>query len=195
MTKISILLILFRFLLAPIILLIAYFLPEKGSTTIVVLMYLGFLSDIFDGIIARKLNVSTQKMRRLDSQVDIVFWISIVVSAWIMFPLVFKNYALPIFLILLLEISCNLISIIRFKKAPGTHAYLAKFWRITLLVAFTALIGFGYSGFTFATALIVGIISYLESILIILILPVWTSDIPSIYHAREIRKNYLKKNE
>ena len=49
-------LILFRLLLAPIIFGLAYFYGENSKMLILVLMYLGLISDIFDGIIARHRN-------------------------------------------------------------------------------------------------------------------------------------------
>ena len=70
-------LILFRFLLAPVILALAYFIGENSKIIIVVLMYLGLISDIFDGIIARRQNSSTEKLRRLDSQTDMIFQVRI----------------------------------------------------------------------------------------------------------------------
>ncbi|RYF19418.1 MAG: CDP-alcohol phosphatidyltransferase family protein, partial [Flavobacteriales bacterium] len=70
------LLILFRFLLAPTILFMAWRMGESATNLILVLMFLGLMSDIFDGIIARKQQISTEKMRRLDSQTDLVFWLS-----------------------------------------------------------------------------------------------------------------------
>ena len=71
-------LILFRFLLAPTILWIAYATPESvARPAIVIAIVVGLLSDIFDGIIARHRGISTVKMRRLDSQTDLVFWLSV----------------------------------------------------------------------------------------------------------------------
>ena len=66
-------LILFRLLLAPIILGLAYFIGDDSKITIVVLMYLGLISDILDGIVARKQGVSSTSLRRMDSQTDMVF--------------------------------------------------------------------------------------------------------------------------
>ncbi len=45
-------------------------------------MFIGLLTDIFDGIIARKVGVSSEKLRRLDSQVDLVFWLSLGFAAY-----------------------------------------------------------------------------------------------------------------
>jgi len=67
------LLILLRLLMAPVILFLGWKFGENGALAILILMYIGLFSDIFDGIIARKQNISTEKLRRLDSQVDMLF--------------------------------------------------------------------------------------------------------------------------
>lgn len=195
-TRIPILLVIFRFLLAPVILAITFCFHENGRAAIVILMYLGLISDIFDGIIARNLGVATEKLRRLDSQVDMIFWLAIGISTWILFPDLIKNNAFPIILIFSMEAMCYLISIIRFGKEPCTHSFLAKMWGITLLIAFTSLIGFNVAGIPFLITIIFGLVSHFDRILILLILPEWTHDIPSIYHAVLIRKGIaFKKNK
>ena len=74
MKRLPYLLILFRFLLAPTILWVAYKAEEPTARLwIVVFIVLGLLSDIFDGIIARYMGVCTVAMRRMDSQTDLIF--------------------------------------------------------------------------------------------------------------------------
>jgi len=60
MKTIPYLLIATRFCLAPIILLLAYFKGEESRFLILSLMYFGLLTDIFDGIVARKAGVSSE---------------------------------------------------------------------------------------------------------------------------------------
>jgi cardiolipin synthase (CMP-forming) len=188
-------LILFRLLLAPIILLLAINFEESSRFVIMVLMFLGLISDIFDGIIARKQNLSTEKLRRQDSQVDLIFWLSIGISTWIIFPSLIMENKIPIFIIFIMEALCYLISILKFGKETCTHAFLSKLWGLTLLIAFTSLLGFNKAGFPLYIAIITGLISHLDVISIILILPKWTHDVPSAYHACLIRKNVtIKKN-
>lgn len=189
-------LILFRFLLAPIILALAYFVGERSKMTILVLMYLGLLSDILDGIIARKQHLSSAKLRRMDSQTDMIFWLSIGVATWILYPTLISNNAPVIWTILGMEAACYLISIVKFKKETCTHAFLSKLWGITLLIAFTSLIGFNHAGVPFFMAITMGLISHIDRILITLILPKWSHDIPSAYHAYLIRRGIaFKRNE
>lgn len=189
-------LIIFRLILAPVILSLVYFLRQESRVTVIVLMYLGLLSDILDGIIARELNVSSEKLRRFDSQTDMLFWVSIGVSTWLLYPDLISAHRIPIILIFVMEGMCYLISIIKFGKETCTHAYLSKLFGIALLVAFTSLIGFNHAGISFFIAILFGLISHVDRILITLILPQWTHDIPSFYHAYLIRKGIeFKRNK
>lgn len=180
-------LIMFRLALAPVILALVYFLGEQSRVTVIILMYLGLFSDIADGIIARHLEVSSPKLRRLDSQADMIFWVSVGVSTWLLYPDLIRDNRVPIIVIFVMEGMCYAISILKFGKETCTHAWLSKLWGITLLVAFTALIGFNHAGIPFTLAIVFGLISHVDRILITMILPKWTHDIPSFYHAYLIR--------
>ena len=158
-------------------------------------MYFGLLTDIFDGIIARKFGVSSEKLRRLDSQIDLIFWLSIGFAAYFLNPDLIKTEWLSIVLVFSLEVLCYLVSWIKFGKETCTHAWLSKLWGVSLVIAFTYLIGFQNAGWAFDLAVILGLISHLDVILIILILPKWQYDIPTFYHAWKIRKGKkLKKS-
>ena len=189
-------LILFRLALVPIILGLAYFIGENAKYGILILMYLGLISDIFDGIIARKKNISTEKLRRMDSQIDMLFWLSIGFSTWLLYPKLIADNAQFILPIIALEVICYAISFLKFKKETCTHAFLSKLWGISLLVAFTSMIGFEHAGLPFAAAIFIGFLAYIDVILILLILPKWDHDIPSAYHAYLIRKGIkFKRND
>ncbi|MGY6647323.1 CDP-alcohol phosphatidyltransferase family protein [Wenyingzhuangia sp. IMCC45574] len=188
-------LILFRFLLAPIIVGLSYYIGDASRTTIVILIYLGLISDILDGIIARKQQISSETLRRLDSQTDMIFWLSCGFATWILFPELIMSNIFPIRAILAMEIGCYLISFVKFKKETCTHAFLSKLWGISLLIAFTSLIGFNHAGIPFHATIVMGLLSHVDRILIVLILPKWTHDVPSAYHAFLIRKGIdFKRN-
>lgn len=181
-------LILFRALLAPIIVSVAFLYGQMIAPLIVILMYLGLFSDIFDGIIARKLNISTTTLRRLDSIVDILFWISIAIASWLLYPELLYQNRWFISLLLCTEILCHLVSFIKFGKELATHAYLSKLWGISLLISFTVLLGYGKAGLWLYSCIILGVIAHIDCIAITLLLPKWMHDIPSTYHAYLIRK-------
>ena len=193
MKNIPYLLIAIRFLFAPIIFFLAYLKDEESRFIILTLMFIGLLTDIFDGIIARKVGVSTEKLRRLDSQVDLVFWLSLGFAAYFINPEVIKYHWQSIAIVFIMEALCYIISMVKFKKETCTHAWLSKLWGLSLLIAFTYLIGFQQAGWAFYLAIILGLVSHIDVILIILILPKWQYDVPSCYHAWSIRKGKQRK--
>ncbi|MGB0177735.1 MAG: CDP-alcohol phosphatidyltransferase family protein, partial [Owenweeksia sp.] len=136
------LLIMVRFIMAPLMLISAWNYQSRATWFIITLLYLGFISDIFDGIIARHRGESSQKLRRMDSQVDMVFWLSAGFSLWFIAPDIISENKAGILMIFLMEASCYAVSLLKFGKETCTHAWLSKFWGITLLLAFTAMLGF-----------------------------------------------------
>ena len=193
MKKLPYILIATRFLLAPIIFLLAYFGIENSRNLILILMYFGLFTDIFDGIIARKVGVSSEKLRRLDSQTDLVFWLAIGFATYFLNPKIIQEHWKSISLIFGMEALCYIVSLWKFGKETCTHAWISKLWGISLLIAFTSLIGFSEAGWAFYLCVILGFISHLDVILIILILPKWQFDVPSSYHAWKIRNGKLLK--
>ncbi|MDH6250729.1 CDP-diacylglycerol--glycerol-3-phosphate 3-phosphatidyltransferase [Chryseobacterium sp. H1D6B] len=193
MKKLPYILIAIRFIIAPVILLLAYLKGGESRFIILILMYLGLLTDIFDGIAARKTGVSSEKLRRLDSQTDLIFWLSLGFASYLLTPELIKNEWESILLIFIMEALCYIISIWKFGKETCTHAFLAKMWGLSLLTAFTYLIGFQQAGWAFYLAVGVGLVSHIDVILIILLLPKWQYDVPSCYHAWEIRKGKQRK--
>lgn len=188
MKNIPYILLAIRFVFAPVIFFLAYLKGEEQRFIILTLMFLGLLTDIFDGIIARKIGVSSEKLRRLDSQIDLVFWLSLGFAAYFINPEVIKSHWPAIAVIFIMEAVCYIISILKFGKETCTHAFLSKIWGLSLLIAFTYLIGLQEIGWAFYLAIILGVVSHIDVILIILILPKWQYDVPSCYHAWNIRR-------
>ncbi|MEN4759248.1 CDP-alcohol phosphatidyltransferase family protein [Chryseobacterium sp. C39-AII1] len=193
MKTIPYILIATRFILAPIILSLAYFKGEESRFLILGLMYFGLLTDIFDGIIARKVGASSEKLRRLDSQTDLIFWLSLGFASYFLNLGLIKNEWPGIVLIFVMEALCYIISIWKFGKETCTHAFLSKMWGLSLLITFTYLIGFQQTNWAFYLTIVLGLIAHIDVILIILILPKWQYDVPSCYHAWKISKGKQRK--
>ena len=188
MKKLPHLLIAFRLVLGPVMIGITYILTEAGRPLLVMLLLLGLLSDIFDGIIARYHQVSTATLRRMDSQTDLVFWLCAGWCTWMLDPEIISANCYLIILMLLMESLTYVLSIAKFGKETCTHALLSKLWGLSLFVGFTSLIGFGYGGLPLKLAFTLGIISHIDIYLIIIFLPKWTHDVPSAWHAWQIRQ-------
>jgi phosphatidylglycerophosphate synthase len=154
----------------------------------VILLTIGLLTDIFDGIIARKLEISSERLRRLDSNIDQVFFISVALATYIQYPDFFKSNALKIIVLLAFEALTYITSYIKFKKEIATHTIGAKIWTLLLFATLIQVILKGNSIIFFELCFWIGIITRLEIIAIVLTLKNWTNDVPSIYQAIKIRK-------
>ncbi len=180
MKSVPILLIGFRFLLSFIIPLIGFVNFEYARAIMVILVVLGLLSDMFDGIIARGLNVSTDWLRKMDSNVDIVFAIGVLVSCFILNEEMF-NYLPQFLVVLVLELTTYLSFWIKFRKQPSNHSYLTKCFGLLLFITSGMIIG--WANFTlFPILFVVAMLSYLDGFAILIYLKKYRIDNKSVFH-------------
>lgn len=184
-------LVLLRLLLAPTVLLTAYYGGTDQGKLIVVLLIVAMLSDLFDGVIARKRNVATPALRKWDSNVDLIFWLATLLAAALLYPELIWEHRLPILVLVLLEAAMYLLSFFRFRKGPANHAYLTKLWGLSVLLSLSSIIGWGLAGIPFVVMFVLGIVAYVDGLVILALLPHWQSDIPSLFHAAKIRREAL----
>lgn len=160
-------------------------------------MVWAIISDIFDGIIARKLNISTQKLRRLDSSVDQIFWVCTLIGTFLLCRNFFIDNYKKLAVVIFLEALTYLISFLKFRKEVATHAILSKLWTLTILATLVEVVLTNSSNLLFNICIYTGILTRLEIMAILLVIKEWTNDVPSLYHAfllrqgKEIKRNQL----
>lgn len=154
----------------------------------VTLLIIGLLTDVFDGIIARRLQISTEKMRRWDSTVDQLFFTAVIFASYIKHPDFYQLHSTQIGILVALEILCYVVSFLKFKKEIATHSIGAKIWSLFLCAILIDVFIETQSQVLFELFFWIGILSRIEIIAIILILKSWTHDVPTFYHAICIRK-------
>jgi CDP-diacylglycerol--glycerol-3-phosphate 3-phosphatidyltransferase len=178
----------FRFAIAPLLLLDAF--DHQTHSWFVFAYILAVVSDIFDGIIARKLGVSTAQLRQADSWADISLYLCIALSTWWVYPQVVLDFQLPLLGAIVVQLLLFATSLIKFGKFPSFHTYTAKIWGITLLIATVSLFGFGNAACLWG-AIVLCWVNSLEEIGMTLILPQWQCDVLSLFHAIALRREQL----
>jgi phosphatidylglycerophosphate synthase len=182
------LLIYFR-LSAGLALIVLSFLDITYYKTIAIILFsLGLVTDIFDGIIARHLNISSQFLRRLDSTVDQVFFVSVAIASYIQCKEFFIHNKIHLSILLGVEALTYVISYSKFKKEVATHSIGAKIWTISLFITMLAIISTCQSTAWFSICFWLGLITRIEIIAIIFTLKHWTNDVPTLYHAILLRQ-------
>lgn len=170
-----------RAALAPALLVIAY---GGGSHLGFGLCLLAaFLSDIFDGILARRLGVATPVLRRLDSAADTLFYLSALYCVWHLHRAAVLGHAGALLTLAALEAIRYAYDWLKFRREASYHMWSSKLWGVTLFVAFLLLLALGSDGIATSIAIYLGILADLEGLAISLVLDRWQPDVPTFVHA------------
>jgi CDP-diacylglycerol--glycerol-3-phosphate 3-phosphatidyltransferase len=169
-----------RLLMAVVYIFASLYKPAQQPLFVGLILIYAILSDIFDGVIARRLKIATDHLRQLDSKVDTVFWFSLLYLLIVMRPEFMKDHALPLFILLVLEIGVQLFGFFKFNTAMALHTYAAKAWAVLLTLTVLQLLWTGDAAVLFTIMFAWGLISQTEVILILLKLKTYRVDIKSI---------------
>jgi phosphatidylglycerophosphate synthase len=154
------------------------------------LLALGVMSDIFDGVLARKFNVVTPDLRIWDSRCDLLFWICTIVGVHILWPKLWATTWLMVAVIGSLEVTARLISHVRFGREASTHHVLSKIFTLFLWALVSQAFLIGGTGILFWATFALGVISQLEAIAIMMVVPHWVFDVKGIGSALKMRSQY-----
>jgi CDP-diacylglycerol--glycerol-3-phosphate 3-phosphatidyltransferase len=177
---------LLRLALAPVVVGVA--LLRGPGAAIAALLVVGFLSDVLDGVVARRTGKATAALRRLDSTVDTIFYLAIAVAGWLLFRDVLRP-ALPwIAAVICTEILTNAACWLRFRREASYHSFSAKIFGVALFLALLALFVAG-SAALIVPAVMIGLFSHAENLAVTAVLPEWRHDVRSLAAALRIRRS------
>jgi CDP-diacylglycerol--glycerol-3-phosphate 3-phosphatidyltransferase len=158
-------------------------------------LLISYSTDMIDGFLARKLNITSARGSQLDSFGDqITFTLGLIGLLVFEFEFIKANYILIIiaFTPYLIQM---LIAYLKYGKATAFHTYLAK------LSAFIQGVFILYSLFfepvygLFYAMIIIGFLETIEEITLIFMYDVWASDVKGIYWAFRDKRRLKKKTE
>jgi len=174
-----------RIALAPVMVWLALYHPEPSLFATCLIA--AFLSDLFDGIIARRLQIATPSLRRLDSIADSIFYIATMYTAWHLYADLIRPYIPALLILATIETVRYLFDWYKYRRETSYHMWSSKLWGIFLFIGFFYILVYGRTGIWTPLAIYVGIIADLEGLAISLLLPRWRNDVPTIFHAFKLR--------
>jgi CDP-diacylglycerol--glycerol-3-phosphate 3-phosphatidyltransferase len=136
MKKIPVYIIYGRLLLGALIPLFALMDGSRATSFLAILICIGFIADIFDGVIARWLNVSTVHLRLLDSIADRLFWIFVVIACVLLYPEFMSRNVVVLIVVFCFDMLVYALSLLRFGKIPSPHNLLTKLWGIVITICY-----------------------------------------------------------
>ncbi len=145
------------------------------------ILIIATLSDIFDGVLARRLGVATPWLRRFDSITDVIFYLFILAAAWrLRQDLLVQNWPW-LAIILASHIAVISFSFAKFGKYPAAHSYLAKFYGLCLLFVLIDLLVFDAGRPAIIFLAVVALIANLEVLAIHALMPEAPMDVKSVF--------------
>jgi phosphatidylglycerophosphate synthase len=175
-----------RLLLAPVLVGLVY--ANVPGIAFAGVVLAAFASDYFDGVIARRLGVATPELRHFDSRADLVFYATAAWVVWRLHPDVARSIAVPALIVIGLDVARHVFDFAKFGRDVAYHAWSSKAWGLALAMALVLLLGFGMIQPFVPIAVGLGVIAQLEGLAMSVILPVWSTDVPTFFRALEIRK-------
>ena len=142
------------------------------------------LSDIFDGVIARRLGVARPWLRRYDSVTDLIYYLCIVIAMWVWAGDVMRASRVPPCLLAGAEVMCIIVSVARFGSMPATHCYTAKMYGLALFASFLLVLAFHLGARVFFMLTFFGLVADAEILAILLLAKKAPVDIPTVFQLK-----------
>jgi CDP-diacylglycerol--glycerol-3-phosphate 3-phosphatidyltransferase len=173
-------LVVFRLAAGPVLVVMAAAWGRDAAVPSVWLLALGLVSDILDGIVARRLGVATARLRKFDSRADVVVWIGATVALHLTHPDLWPKTWPLILTLAAMEAANHAFSFLRFGKEASPHHYLSKAFGLALLGLFATLYLRGDAGLLLPAVFGLGVLSQVEAFAITARLTSWRCDVPSV---------------
>jgi len=164
---------------APILVILAF---RNETIAFAWLLAFLFLSDWLDGKLAILLDQRTEFGARLDTAADVAMYAALLTGAWRLKGDVVRAEAAWLVAAVASYGVAGLAGLVRWRRIPSYHTRAAKTCWLLVGVAAVAVFA-GGPAWPLRVAMIAGVLTNVEGVLITLVLPRWETDVPSVLHA------------
>lgn len=179
----------YRIIMFPVIM---YFAFTGKQTLFVIFFIINLLTDIADGIIARKLKIESDFGARLDSMADNLTYILAFTGIYIFKWEDFEPHKISFLIFIGFLVSTVVLSLIKFGKFPGFHLYSTKIAGYIEGIFFICLFTVGFITPFYYFMIAWGIMGAIEHIAIQMTIPAMKSDVKGLYWVIK-EKKYKQK--
>jgi len=182
----------YRIAASPFLLLLLWFNERELFTWFLLISY---CTDMIDGFLARKYNITSPRGSQLDSIGDqltfivglfglFIFEFSFIKTHYILILIAFFPYIIQMFL-----------AFKKYKKTTSFHTYLAKISAFIQAVFILSSLFFNPNISLFYFMIILGLVETMEEIILIFMYDKWVSDVKGIYWAIKDKRRQIKTNQ
>jgi CDP-diacylglycerol--glycerol-3-phosphate 3-phosphatidyltransferase len=152
------------------------------------------LSDVFDGIIARRVGASTEQLRLWDGYADTWFYVLMAAAVWFHARAAVESLALPLLVLVAAHVALYAFCYRKYGRGPSYHGVTAKAWGLGLFVAFVLAFATAQTVAALWIALALGYLNALDEIVMTALLPRWHQDVLTMPKALALRRMDLAQS-
>ena len=173
-----------RLALVPLLLVLAW---SGHAKLFLACLLASLITDATDGLLARRLNLTTKLGAKLDSWADFITALALPWCAWWLRPDVIRQEGLYIGAGIFCYLAAILVGFCKFKRLTSYHTWGAKLSALLFGAAVVVLFA-GGPGWLFRIVMPIVVLTSLEEIAITAALPKPRTNVPSLWHALKIRR-------
>lgn len=164
-----------------------------NAVALAAIVFAALISDIFDGVLARRWKTDTAALRLSDSLADTAFYLCVAAAIGLGMPAVWHECRSGVLVVLGCEALRFAFDIFKFGKPASYHSYLAKMWGLVLATAVIVTFATQHVSLWMSAAIALGVFSNAETLAMSIVLPVWRRDVKTLALAWRIRVRWLRE--
>jgi CDP-diacylglycerol--glycerol-3-phosphate 3-phosphatidyltransferase len=146
------------------------------------------VSDILDGIVARKLGTSSPRLRQLDGSADLALYLQLFAGVVLFDPVAVRSLTGPLTVLAAGRAALYAFCFLRYRRAPNYHGVTAKAWGLGLTLAFILIFGARETVPGLWIGLMLGYINTVDEVAMTALLPDWHTDVLTLAAAWRLRR-------
>jgi CDP-diacylglycerol---glycerol-3-phosphate 3-phosphatidyltransferase len=144
------------------------------------------VSDVLDGVIARRNGTATPALRHADTIVDTIFFTAAGISLRVAVPHAYDGLWLPLVALIVVHVSRSTYELTKYGRLAAYHMWSSKALGLLLVAALATAFVTGRPTPLLAAGLWFGVLNELEGFVASVMLADWRCDVPSIFHALRV---------
>jgi CDP-diacylglycerol--glycerol-3-phosphate 3-phosphatidyltransferase len=168
-----------RFAFAPVLLYLAW---NGEASAFLLLLGAVLLTDVADGYLARRLGQVSELGGRLDSWGDLATYLSGGVCIWWLWPELVRREGAAVLTVVVSYTLTMTVGFLRYRRLTSFHTWGGKVSAVALGIGALVLL-IGDSPWLLRLAAVVVVLSDIEELAMMWVLPEWQPNVPSLWHA------------
>ena len=147
------------------------------------------ISDVLDGVVARRTGTATPALRHADTIVDTLFFVAAAVALRVAVPRAYDGLWLPLIALIVIHVSRSTYELTKYGRLAAYHMWSSKALGLLLAAALVTAFLTGQPTALLAAGLWFGVVNELEGFAASLMLPDWRCDVPTVAHALKVAQH------